>query len=75
MNNNLKEKNILDIGHRIKVARVDARLKQDKLAEKLGVKACTISLWESNKRTMSAQTLGNIAHILGKSVSYFYYEN
>ena len=70
-----KEGNILDMGHRIKVARVDARLKQKDLAKKLGVKACTISLWEANKRIMSAQTLGNIAYILNKPVSYFYYEN
>jgi DNA-binding XRE family transcriptional regulator len=72
--NKPKEGNVLDIGHRIKVARIDARLLQKELAEKLGMKACTISLWESNERRISAQTLGEIAYFLGKPISYFYYE-
>jgi len=67
--------NILDIGHRIKVARVDARLTTKELADKLEVSPSAISLWESNKRGISAQNIWKISTKLGRPISYFFWED
>lgn len=58
----------MSIGGNIKKAR--GRIKQEELAEMLGVNTVTVSRWENDKYTPNANMLRNIAHALNTSVEY-----
>jgi len=62
----------MQIGKRIRKARLEAGLTQAELAKKAGVGQGTLSLYESGKVRPTAEALGKIARALGKPVSYFY---
>lgn len=58
----------MDTGKKIKSYRIDNRLTQKKLGEKLGVTAVTIGQWETGKRKPKIETLNKIADALNISV-------
>lgn len=60
------------IGKRIKLARVEAELSQDELAEMLGTTQKALSRWELGKVEIGAITLQRVSIALGKPIEYFY---
>jgi transcriptional regulator with XRE-family HTH domain len=69
------KKDILNIrrsvGKRIKIARIEGDVSQDRLAEWLGVTQKTISAWENGRSEIGTSVLYKIALALGKSPDYF----
>lgn len=63
MNNNLGEK--------IKLARVNARLSQKDLAQKLKLSEKTISAYEKERAIPPVPTLNQIANITGQPIQFF----
>jgi transcriptional regulator with XRE-family HTH domain len=59
-----------EIGHRIKVRRVDKRLTQKGLAELLGTEQAQVSSWESGRRSLRIEDAMRIAEILDTTVGY-----
>jgi transcriptional regulator with XRE-family HTH domain len=59
-----------EVGHRIKVRRVDRRLTQGELADLVGVQQTQVSSWESGKRPLRIEDAVKIAKILDTSVAY-----
>lgn len=66
-------KNMLDIGHRIMLARHHRRLTQRELGERLKVSDTAVYLWEANKRKIDAVTLSEVSHQLDVPITYFFY--
>jgi transcriptional regulator with XRE-family HTH domain len=60
------------IGKRIKLARVEAELSQDSLAELLGTTQKALSRWELGKVEVGAVTLAHVAKTLRKPIEFFY---
>jgi transcriptional regulator with XRE-family HTH domain len=58
------------IGHRIKVRRVDRNMVQRELAEAVGADQTQVSAWEGGRRVMRADDLVKVAHDLGTTVAY-----
>lgn len=58
------------IGSRIKEVRKSLKMKQNELAEAIGVHFAMISLYESNKRTPSRETVEKMAPVLNVSADY-----
>lgn len=63
------------IGKKIRVARINRKLKQYELAERINVSANYISLIESGKKKPSLRTLHNIANTLEVSISSLLEDN
>ena len=61
-----------DIGKRIRQARLEAKLNQTQLAEKLNKKQATISEIERGMIDINASTLLKLAIVLEKPVSFFF---
>lgn len=59
------------IGKQIKLARWDSGLKQEELAEKLGVRVGTVRRWEMGDRSPGLETLINLAEVFNLPVGYF----
>ena len=59
-----------DIGHRIKVRRVEQKLQQQELGERTGVPQSQISAWEAGRRAMRIEQAMAIAAVLDTSVAY-----
>jgi transcriptional regulator with XRE-family HTH domain len=57
------------IGHRIKVRRVELGLRQQDLADRLGLQQNHISEWEKGSRAIRAEQLVRLAKVLGVSVA------
>lgn len=57
---------------RLKRLRTARRMTQQALADRLGATDKAVSLWELGKRTPSAQTLGVLAHVFGRSMDYLW---
>jgi len=58
-----------DFGHMIKQMREECGLSQKELAQEIGLKSGTaISLWESNKREVSAIQLWRVVCVCGYSL-------
>lgn len=55
------------IGSRIKEVRKSLKMKQNELADAVGVNYTMISLYESNKREPSRETVENIARVTNVS--------
>lgn len=64
-----KEMLIKKIGHRLKVLRVNADLKQSELEQKTGIKQANISAYEKGTRVINVVDLFRLAEGLGCSVS------
>ncbi|PEN09699.1 helix-turn-helix domain-containing protein [Bacillus pseudomycoides] len=58
------------IGSRIKEVRKSLKMKQNELAEAVGIHFAMISLYESNKRTPSRETVEKMAPVLNVSADY-----
>ena len=59
-------------GDKLKRLRIERGLKQEEVAEALYFSNRTISNWENNLRTISAENLKKIADYFKVSISYFY---
>jgi transcriptional regulator with XRE-family HTH domain len=57
------------IGHRIKVRRVELELRQQDLADRMGLQQNNISEWEKGSRPIRAEQLVRLAKVLGVSVA------
>lgn len=68
------DRDVLDIGGRIRKAREHAGLTQVQLAEQLGQAERTVQAWEGNTRTPRPGALLHLAETLGRPVSWFYEE-
>ena len=55
----------MGIGEKIKEARTNAGLSQQKLADAVGVKAGTVSSWEAGRTEPDAVTIAKIAKLTG----------
>ncbi|MED2128265.1 helix-turn-helix transcriptional regulator [Bacillus thuringiensis] len=58
------------MGSRIKEVRKSLKMKQNELADAVGVNYTMISLYESNKREPSRETVENIARVTNVSADY-----
>jgi len=59
------------IGEKIKQAREEARLSQAQLAQKIGQTVLAIKYMEKGSRKVMSEQLNEIAHALGKPLSFF----
>lgn len=57
------------VGHRIRVARADARMSQEDLAKVSGVSIASIQKYESGETCPLLQTAASIAEALGVTVN------
>jgi transcriptional regulator with XRE-family HTH domain len=57
------------IGHRIKVRRVELELRPQELADPLGLQQNHLSEWEKGSRAIRAEQLVRLAKVLGVSVA------
>lgn len=60
------------IGKHIRLARIEAELSQDELAELLGITQKALSRWERGTVEVGAVTLKQVADALHKPISVFY---
>lgn len=58
------------IGYRIKQLRLDAKMTQPELADKIKVSRSTVAAYENNTRQPSFQILTRIAHVFNVSTDY-----
>ena len=61
---------IADFSARIKALRLEKRLRQDQLAVRLGVEKSTVSMYETDMRKPTLETLVRMADIFGVSTDY-----
>ncbi len=59
------------VGGRIKERRKAMQIRQEDLAEALGVDQTTVSRWEDGSIAMSVDDLGRVAHQLKKHITWF----
>ncbi len=62
----------LEIGRRLRRARVVANLTQNELAEKLGISFQQIQKYENGANRISAARLWSVSRVFGLPVTYFY---
>lgn len=62
------------ISERIAVARLEAGLTQEKLAQAAGLSLASIAKWESGQRVPRVGNLRLIAAVTGKPMSFFFEE-
>lgn len=60
----------ITVGHRIRVARLNARLKQDELADRVGVSAQLVSKWERDKSLPDVLEAARIADVCNVSFGW-----
>lgn len=65
-----KESEMFRISERLKLARKDAGLTQQELAEKVGLKRSDLSLIENGKMNISLDTLFDLFRAVGKQISF-----
>lgn len=63
------------IGDKLYELRLERKLSQEQLGEKIGVTRQTISLWEANKRQIKAEKLKLICEVLEVAPKDFFLEN
>lgn len=66
MNNDVR------IGKRVREARVDAKITQAQLADRLGISRPAVSQWENGKSDPTHENLVAIASLTGKPLSWFH---
>ena len=59
------------LGDSLRLARDEAGLSQEAVAEKVGVSWMTVHRWEHGQRTISAEKLNRLGEIYGKNVRWF----
>jgi transcriptional regulator with XRE-family HTH domain len=59
-----------EVGHRIKVRRVEQRLLQKDLAQLVGADQTQVSAWESGNRVLRIEDAMKIAKVLDTTVAY-----
>ena len=59
-----------EVGHRIKVRRVECRLRQRDLGDAIGVEQVQISEWERGHRALKVEQLVELAKVLDTTVGY-----
>lgn len=59
------------LGSRLRQARSDAGYSIQRLARELGVDPRTVNRWQADQAVPSVVRLAEIAHVLGKTPSYF----
>lgn len=62
----------IHIGQRMRLARKNLKMSQDKLAESLGVTFQQVQKYERGANRVSGSMLWRASHALGEPVSYFY---
>lgn len=67
----MKDESQLQIGKRIKLARVEKGLSQEQLGQKIGYSAMGVSHIENGERKLKIEDLQKIAKELAIEVSYF----
>lgn len=60
------------LGHRLKAAREQARLKQNEAAERLGVSPAALNQYEAGTRRVDALTLEALGRLYGVPLRYFF---
>ena len=60
------------IGKRVREARMDAKIKQGELADRLGISRPAVSQWENGRSDPTHENLVQIAAITGKPLSWFH---
>ena len=60
------------IGVNIKKLRMEKKITQTELAEKIGVKRSTVAAWETGKRSPDFENIGAVARFFGVPVDYLY---
>jgi len=60
------------IGLKIKIARIIAKIDQDELAKRIGVEPVTVSRMESGSRKTTAVEIEKLSKALNRPISYFY---
>lgn len=65
----------MQFGEKVRILRKNAGLRQDELAQKIGVTMGLVSAYEHNKRMPSIPILRNLADVLGVTTDYLIYEN
>lgn len=58
------------IGDRIKQLRLDAKMTQPELAEKIHISRSTVAAYENNTRQPSFHILGRLSHVFNVSTDY-----
>jgi transcriptional regulator with XRE-family HTH domain len=58
------------IGHRLRVRRVDRQMLQKDLAKAAGVDQTQVSAWEGGRRVMRIEDAMKVAKVLGTTVAY-----
>lgn len=58
------------IGHRLRVRRVDRNMLQKDLAEAVGIDQTQVSAWEGGRRVMRVEDAMKVAKVLGTTVAY-----
>ena len=71
MNKSIYSKDYKEIIERLKTARVEARLAQQEVADKLGKPQSYISKIESGERLLDVAEIKKFANIYKKDVSFF----
>ena len=61
----------LPIASRIKMARKEAEVTIEAIAQQMGVSSRTVAGWQSGRSRPSYERLVELAELLGKSPSYF----
>ena len=59
------------VGEKIKLLRIQSKLSQEELAQKLYFSNSTISNWEKGLREVSMENLHNLSDFFGVNISYF----
>jgi len=60
------------IGLKIKIARIIAKIDQEELAKRIGVEPVTVSRMESGSRNITAVEIEKLSKALNRPLSYFY---
>ena len=60
------------LGARVRFARIEKRISQGALGERLGISFQQVQKYELGKDRISASQLMNIAHILDKDIAFFF---
>jgi len=66
----LSEERLVTLGERLRIAREDAGMKQEELANMIDCDKTTISKYETNNRTPDPTTLTRIANVTGVSLDW-----
>ncbi|HAG79791.1 MAG TPA: Zn peptidase [Cyanobacteria bacterium UBA12227] len=66
--------NYAELGRRIRIAREEALLSQDAVAQHLGLPRSAVSLIESGKRKVDTLELEKFSRLVGKSILFFFNE-